>query len=265
MQQTRRRPHRQAGRQHRRLRPGAAPRGRAHRRRAHRAGRGGRHAGRRGAQDRPQRRAGGRDGQPRAGPAGVPRAVRRLVLATPSSPTSCLRRCCRARKARPKPSKRRPRVREALAAPRDPHKPPLAALPDKEVEFDAAMTASDRQRPAHADFNALGAAEYRLVERLARDISAAGARGCRRGACARRATRPPCAHALARRAARGGAHRRRDAAAAAARRGASSRCRSWCWSTSRARWSAMRGCCWPSCTRPRGARAGATCSPSAPG
>ncbi len=69
------------------------------------------------------------------------------------------------------PSKRRPRVREALAAPRDPHKPPLAALPDKEVEFDAAMTASDRQRLHHADFNALGAAEYRLVERLARDIS----------------------------------------------------------------------------------------------
>ncbi|MGO4389979.1 VWA domain-containing protein [Variovorax sp. M-6] len=66
------------------------------------------------------------------------------------------------------PSKRRPRVREALAAPRDAVKP---AQTEREIDFDAAMTASDRQRVHHADFNALGAAEYRLVERLARDIS----------------------------------------------------------------------------------------------
>lgn len=66
------------------------------------------------------------------------------------------------------PSKRRPRVREALAAPRDTVKP---AQTDREIDFDAAMTASDRQRVHHADFNALGASEYRLVERLARDIS----------------------------------------------------------------------------------------------
>lgn len=66
------------------------------------------------------------------------------------------------------PSKRRPRVREALAAPRDPVKP---AQTEREVDFDAAMTASDRPRVHHADFNALGAAEYRLVERLARDIA----------------------------------------------------------------------------------------------
>ncbi|CAN7279720.1 MULTISPECIES: vWA domain-containing protein [unclassified Variovorax] len=66
------------------------------------------------------------------------------------------------------PSKRRPRVREALAAPRDAVKP---AQTEREVDFDAAMTASDRQRVHHADFNALGAAEYRLVERLARDIA----------------------------------------------------------------------------------------------
>lgn len=68
------------------------------------------------------------------------------------------------------PSKRRPRVREALSAPRDAARPALAAKPDKEIEFDAAMTSSDRQRLQHADFNALGASEYRLVERLARDI-----------------------------------------------------------------------------------------------
>jgi len=66
------------------------------------------------------------------------------------------------------PSKRRPRVREALAAPRDAVKP---AQTEREIDFDAAMTASDRVRVHHADFNALGAAEYRLVERLARDIA----------------------------------------------------------------------------------------------
>ena len=68
------------------------------------------------------------------------------------------------------PSKRRPRVREALSAPRTLAKPVEPAKPDREIEFDAAMTSSDRQRLQHADFNALGAAEYRLVERLARDI-----------------------------------------------------------------------------------------------
>ncbi|RZI92949.1 MAG: VWA domain-containing protein, partial [Variovorax sp.] len=66
------------------------------------------------------------------------------------------------------PSKRRPRVREALTAPRPAAAP---AQSEREVEFDAAMTASDRQLLKHADFNALGGAEYRLVERLARDIA----------------------------------------------------------------------------------------------
>ena len=70
---------------------------------------------------------------------------------------------------RAEPSKRRPRVNEALApqkrfggAPRP---------PDREVEFDAAMTASELVRLKHADFNALSASEYHLVERLARDIA----------------------------------------------------------------------------------------------
>jgi uncharacterized protein with von Willebrand factor type A (vWA) domain len=67
------------------------------------------------------------------------------------------------------PSKRRPRVSEALA----PHRkfggaPPK---PDKEVDFDAAMTASDLARLKHADFNALSGSEFRLVEQLARDIA----------------------------------------------------------------------------------------------
>jgi len=68
------------------------------------------------------------------------------------------------------PSKRRPRVREALA----PHKaggPQASGPADKEVEFDAAMTASDADRLKHADFNALTASEFRLVERLAREVA----------------------------------------------------------------------------------------------
>ena len=68
------------------------------------------------------------------------------------------------------PSKRRPRVREALS----PQKAFGQSQPKKEdqkVEFDAAMTASDLDRLKHADFNALSGTEYRLVERLARDIA----------------------------------------------------------------------------------------------
>lgn len=68
------------------------------------------------------------------------------------------------------PSKRRPRVREALS----PQKAFGQAKPkqeDQKVEFDAAMTASDLERLKHGDFNALSASEYRLVERLARDIA----------------------------------------------------------------------------------------------
>ena len=67
------------------------------------------------------------------------------------------------------PSKRRPRVNEALS----PQKAFSQVMPkqqDQELEFDAAMTASDLQRLKHADFNALGASEYRLVERLVREI-----------------------------------------------------------------------------------------------
>ena len=68
------------------------------------------------------------------------------------------------------PSKRRPRVREALA-PRK--QTPQQALPSKDehkIDFDAAMTASALQRLRHADFNQLSAAEYRLVEGLVRGI-----------------------------------------------------------------------------------------------
>lgn len=64
---------------------------------------------------------------------------------------------------------KRPRVSEALAPQKrfgGADKPP-----DKEVDFDAAMTASEQARLKHADFNALTASEFHLVERLARDIA----------------------------------------------------------------------------------------------
>jgi uncharacterized protein with von Willebrand factor type A (vWA) domain len=70
---------------------------------------------------------------------------------------------------RAEPDRKRPRVREALA----PHRRPgdvLGKPKDEEFEIDAAMTASDLERLRHADFNALTASEYRLVERLARDV-----------------------------------------------------------------------------------------------
>ncbi|MFD1711401.1 VWA domain-containing protein [Ottowia sp. GY511] len=65
--------------------------------------------------------------------------------------------------------RQRPRVKEVLQPPRPAAaRPPTA--PEKEFQFDAAMTASDLARLRHADFNQLSASEYQLVERLARDI-----------------------------------------------------------------------------------------------
>ena len=68
------------------------------------------------------------------------------------------------------PSKRRPRVREALAPQKKFGQQAKPTADDQKVDFDAAMTASDIQRLQHADFNALSATEYRLVESLARNI-----------------------------------------------------------------------------------------------
>lgn len=68
------------------------------------------------------------------------------------------------------PSKRRPRVREALAPQKKFGQQAKPSTEDQKVEFDAAMTASDIERLHHADFASLSATEYRLVERLARDI-----------------------------------------------------------------------------------------------
>ena len=68
------------------------------------------------------------------------------------------------------PSKRRPRVREVLAPQKSFGQQSKPSTEDQKVEFDAAMTASDIERLQHADFASLSATEYRLVERLARDI-----------------------------------------------------------------------------------------------
>lgn len=67
------------------------------------------------------------------------------------------------------PPRRKARVQEALT---------LAALKprqttpsgESELRLDAAMTASEQQRLRHADFQGLSASEFRLVERLVRDI-----------------------------------------------------------------------------------------------
>ncbi len=48
---------------------------------------------------------------------------------------------------------------------------PLAKPEEDKLELDAAMTVSDASRLRHADFNALGAAEFAHVERLAREIA----------------------------------------------------------------------------------------------
>ena len=67
------------------------------------------------------------------------------------------------------PARQRPRVREALAPQRSRTQAALSP-PDKEIDFDAAMTASGMQRLRQADFNTLSASEYGLMERLVRDV-----------------------------------------------------------------------------------------------
>ncbi len=65
--------------------------------------------------------------------------------------------------------KRLARAQEALAAVRAAvNSPPRA---EEKIQFDAALSASDRVRLRHADFESLSASEFRLVERLAREIA----------------------------------------------------------------------------------------------
>lgn len=64
------------------------------------------------------------------------------------------------------PPKERPRVREALMPPKGSEPKPQ----EKEIDLDAAMTASELKRLKNADFNQLTASEYHLVEHLVRAI-----------------------------------------------------------------------------------------------
>ncbi|MES2940658.1 MAG: VWA domain-containing protein [Pseudomonadota bacterium] len=67
------------------------------------------------------------------------------------------------------PSKRRPRVSEALSPQKAFGNKPKPT--EQAVDLDAAMTASDMERLRQADFNGLSASEYRLVDRLARELA----------------------------------------------------------------------------------------------
>lgn len=68
--------------------------------------------------------------------------------------------------------KRSPRAQEALSAPPPPTQKQTkqAAPKEEEIKLDAAMSASAQHRLRHADFDQLSASEFKLVERLAREI-----------------------------------------------------------------------------------------------
>lgn len=64
------------------------------------------------------------------------------------------------------PVPRKPRVQEALQAAEARKSEPA----EHEVQLDAAMSASARERLQHADFAGLNASEYRLIEQLVREV-----------------------------------------------------------------------------------------------
>ena len=70
-------------------------------------------------------------------------------------------------KAENKPPARSARAQEALHVPK-----PQAQNPKQEekIELDAAMSASAQARLRHADFNQLSASEFKLIERMVREI-----------------------------------------------------------------------------------------------
>lgn len=71
-------------------------------------------------------------------------------------------------KAESNPPARSARAQEALQAPKPQN---VRDKPKEEkIELDAAMSASDRARLRHADFNQLSASEFKLIERLVREI-----------------------------------------------------------------------------------------------
>lgn len=66
---------------------------------------------------------------------------------------------------------RSPRAQEALARPQARQPSGTLKPPDDEWRFDAAMTASARERLRHADFEGLNASEYRLMQHLVQRLS----------------------------------------------------------------------------------------------
>lgn len=70
-------------------------------------------------------------------------------------------------KAEKNPPARSARAQEALQAPKPEHT--RAQQKEEKIELDAAMSASDRARLRHADFNQLSASEFKLIERLVRE------------------------------------------------------------------------------------------------
>lgn len=71
----------------------------------------------------------------------------------------------------PTEPKRSPRAQEALAAPPPAQKnKPNEPQTEEEIKLDAAISASTQHRLRHADFDQLSASEFKLVERLAREI-----------------------------------------------------------------------------------------------
>ncbi|MBU3725875.1 MAG: hypothetical protein FGM18_10255, partial [Burkholderiaceae bacterium] len=71
-------------------------------------------------------------------------------------------------KAQAHPPKRGPRAAEALTPPKDARLNPPPR--EDEIKLDAAMSASQVERLRHADFQGLSASEFRLMERLVREV-----------------------------------------------------------------------------------------------
>jgi uncharacterized protein with von Willebrand factor type A (vWA) domain len=154
------------------------------------------------------------------------------------------------------PSKRRPRVREALTPLQAAEQAKPKAKPDQKIDLDAAMTASDAARLRHADFNGLSASEYQLVQRLVRDIALPiPSIPTRRARSGLRGGRPHWPGILHEAAQTGG-----KCCACLAGSGRRQPCRCWCWWMCRVRWSVMRGCCSRFCMRQRRIHAVVTCS-----
>ncbi len=99
---------------------------------------------------------------------GVFRELFDVFFRDPAVASKLLAQMLPSAEGRADPPRQRPRVREALAAPRSARD--ARQQPEQALEFDACMSASAKRQLRHADFNALGAAEYQLLERLAREV-----------------------------------------------------------------------------------------------